>query len=202
LLVLIAVEWRAYRAVALALYIHLCPEAGEIVVEVVDLLLESCEMRRHLLELTTVWLVTWCIHLRLLATNSDSLKLLQQFGAYWHSRLRLPQRWQGVWPLHLILRRLHSLLCYFSCRADCRSMRACHTTRWIYNDCASPVVATNHHRSSASHCYSIPLEDSSCRSHCCDPIQPPSPYSSSASSAVTMRPSLWRCCEVCSALGG
>ena len=43
--------------------------------------------------------------------SSDSLKeLAQQFGAYWHERFRLPQRWQGVWPLHFILRRLHSLL--------------------------------------------------------------------------------------------
>jgi len=43
--------------------------------------------------------------------SSDSLKpLVQQFGAYWQSRLRLPHRWQGVLPLHLIFRRLHSLL--------------------------------------------------------------------------------------------
>lgn len=43
--------------------------------------------------------------------SSESLKPPeQQFGAYWHSRLRLPQRKQGVSPLHLIFRRLHSLL--------------------------------------------------------------------------------------------
>src|SRR3569833_1358945 len=42
--------------------------------------------------------------------SSESLKLLeQQLGAYRHCRLRLPQRWHGVSPLHLILRRLHSL---------------------------------------------------------------------------------------------
>ena len=40
-----------------------------------------------------------------------SLKLeVQQLGAYTQSRARLPQRWHGVWPLHLIFRRLHSLL--------------------------------------------------------------------------------------------
>ena len=63
--------------------------------------------------------------------SSDSLKpLVQQFGAYWQSRLRLPHRWHGVLPLHLILRRLHSLLnvsgqyltlplfaCYIRCAA-------------------------------------------------------------------------------------
>lgn len=44
--------------------------------------------------------------------SSESLKLLeQQLGAYRHARLRLPQRWHGVSPLHLILRLLHSLLC-------------------------------------------------------------------------------------------
>lgn len=39
-----------------------------------------------------------------IATHSESLKLLQQLGAYRHSSWRLPQRWHGVWPLHLILR--------------------------------------------------------------------------------------------------
>ena len=38
------------------------------------------------------------------------MKLLQQLGAYKHSNDRLPQRWHGVCPLHLIFRRLHSLL--------------------------------------------------------------------------------------------
>ncbi len=42
--------------------------------------------------------------------SSESLRLLaQQFGAYRHCRLRWPHRPQGVSPLHLILRRLHSL---------------------------------------------------------------------------------------------
>ena len=44
-------------------------------------------------------------------TYSESLKLLvQQFGAYIHSKDMFPHLWQGVSPLHLILRRLHSLL--------------------------------------------------------------------------------------------
>jgi hypothetical protein len=159
-------------------------------------------MRRHLLEFATARSVAVLVFMRFLNTNSDSLKLLQQFGAYWHSRLRLPQRWQGVWPLHLILRRLHSLLFSFSRRTRCRSMRACRTTRWIYSDCASPVVATSYHRSSASHCCSSPLEDSSCRSHYCGLIEPPSPYSSSASSDVTVRHGVQRWCVVCSELCG
>jgi len=44
-------------------------------------------------------------------TYSVSLKLVpQQLGAYTQSSLRLPHRWHGWLPLHLILRRLHSLL--------------------------------------------------------------------------------------------
>lgn len=44
-------------------------------------------------------------------TYSESLKLpLQQLGAYMHSNCMLPQRWQGISPLHLIFRRLHWLL--------------------------------------------------------------------------------------------
>lgn len=47
----------------------------------------------------------------MLLNSSESLKLLeQQLGAYRHARLRLPHLWQGVSPLHLILRLLHSLL--------------------------------------------------------------------------------------------
>jgi len=43
--------------------------------------------------------------------SSESLKLFeQQFGAYRQARLRFPHRWHGVSPLHLIFRRLHSLL--------------------------------------------------------------------------------------------
>jgi ABC-type maltose transport system permease subunit len=41
--------------------------------------------------------------------SSLSLNELQQLGAYAHSRLRFPQRWHGVSPLHLIFLRLHSL---------------------------------------------------------------------------------------------
>lgn len=60
--------------------------------------LSTCSCRR------ATWSVT-CLN------SSESLKLLvQQFGVYRHWRLRLPHRWQGVWPLHLIFRRLHSLL--------------------------------------------------------------------------------------------
>lgn len=49
------------------------------------------------------------VAIRRFTYSSLSLKLLQQLGEYWQSRLRFPQRWQGVWPLHLIFRRLHSL---------------------------------------------------------------------------------------------
>lgn len=54
LLVVTAVEGcaRPDRTVIMALHIDLGSEVGEVVVEVVDLLLERREMRRHLLELT------------------------------------------------------------------------------------------------------------------------------------------------------
>jgi hypothetical protein len=52
MLVVYTIERRADRAIVLTLYIHLRPEAGEIVVEVIHLLLERGEVRRHLLEFT------------------------------------------------------------------------------------------------------------------------------------------------------
>ena len=55
LLVVGAVERGANRAIGVVLHVDMGSEAGEIVVEVVDLLLESGKMRRHLLELTASW---------------------------------------------------------------------------------------------------------------------------------------------------
>lgn len=48
--------------------------------------------------------------------SCESLKPLQQFGAYTHSRLRFPHRWQGVWPLHFIFRRLHYAMSVEHCK--------------------------------------------------------------------------------------
>jgi hypothetical protein len=47
----------------MALHIDLCPEAGKVTVEVLDLLLQRREMRRHVLELAgsqSVRLVATC----------------------------------------------------------------------------------------------------------------------------------------------
>ena len=45
------------------------------------------------------------------ATHAESLsELVQQLGAYMHSRFRLPHRWHGVFPLHFIFRlRKHDI---------------------------------------------------------------------------------------------
>lgn len=107
MLIFHGVEGRAYGAVASD--IDLSSEAGEVVEEIIDLLLEGVDVRVHLLEPTCGQPYCSCMS-HPMAYSSDSLKLLQQLGAYMHSRLRFPQRWHGVCPLHLIFRRLHSLL--------------------------------------------------------------------------------------------
>lgn len=118
-----------------------------------------------------------CLNLRLVSRtlpidlaqvthSSDSLKLLQQFGAYRHSRLRFPQRWHGVCPLHLIFLLLHSLLLCISRRAPETQPRLRHTTRWRYSGCASRVAARPHPHSCVWHWSSTRLEGSSYRCHC------------------------------------
>ena len=53
----------------------------------------------------------WATWAAMVRNSSLSRKLLgQQFCAYRQSSRRWPHRWHGVSPLHLILRRLHSLL--------------------------------------------------------------------------------------------
>lgn len=98
-------------------------------------------------------------------THSESLKLLlQQFGAYRpgiksvasrpskridrcnlpcgtalicliHSRLRCPHRWHGICPLHLILRRLHSLLNKDHLSASSGMSPYKNRRRWLVTAC-------------------------------------------------------------------
>ena len=92
------------------MHVNLCTEGGEVVEEFVDLLLERGYVCGHMLESAPGQPSAAARVVPKPSYSSESLKLLQQLGAYKHSRLRLPQRWHGVCPLHLILRRLHSLL--------------------------------------------------------------------------------------------
>lgn len=78
-------------------------------VEMVDLVLEGMDVRIHcpILAVNTISIEIKC---RRKDAYSESLKSgPPPFVAYTHSSARLPQRWQGVLPLHLILRLLHSL---------------------------------------------------------------------------------------------
>lgn len=86
--------------------------------------------------------------------HSESLKLLQQLGAYVHSSWRLPQRWQGVWPLHLILRLEESQRSGGGLRAASDSTSCTRCRQWRCSDSAWPAgrVARLSRRDSSACC--------------------------------------------------
>lgn len=49
-------------------------------------------------------------HITLQEIRYESRNSPKQRAQHLHSSFKWPQRWQGTWPLHLILRLLHSLL--------------------------------------------------------------------------------------------